>query len=207
MPWLCPRFGSRYFSQKEPHHGQEYCWRLRKRSARKIRMRLLMRFRARKCLAQTSLEFQANILDDAAEKYLEIGDEDDADKTIREAGQVAEKTYAKDNDADDPNRVFKGAWPSANEWRWRVELSARFSRTGRRQSSRESGIKKLRPSKRFTSRVLLIGVPSSPMTVAISTKGGTKVRKLLTAACSPDWAVASYCSLSGNQRISGSANR
>ena len=130
--------------------------------------------RARKCLAQTSLEFQANILNDAAEKYLEIGDEDDADKTIREAVQVAEKTYAKDNDADDPNRVFKGTWPSTHQWRRCVELSARFSPNT--AEAIIAGIKdpEVAAFEKVYFASALMGVPSSPMTVAQSTKSGTR---------------------------------
>jgi hypothetical protein len=81
----------------------------------------------RKSLAQTSLIIQAQGLDEAAEEYLEIGDEDGAVKTVKEALQVAEKLYAKDGETGDPNQVFKGAWPSTNQWRRCVQITARFS--------------------------------------------------------------------------------
>jgi hypothetical protein len=81
----------------------------------------------RKSLAQTSLMVQAKSIDDAAEEYLEIGDDDDADKTITETLRVAEKLYTKDADSGDPNRVFKGAWPSTNQRRRCVQITARFS--------------------------------------------------------------------------------
>jgi len=84
---------------------------------------------ARKSLSQASLRVQASSLNDAAEEYLEIGDEDGAQKTVKEALQVAEKLYAKDSDSDDPNRVFKGGWPSMNQWRRCVQITTRFSPT------------------------------------------------------------------------------
>jgi hypothetical protein len=84
---------------------------------------------ARKSLSRTSLTVQAQGLNDAAEEYLEIGDEDEGHKTVEEALQVAEKLYANDSDTGDPNRVFKGAWPSTNQWRRCVQITARFSPT------------------------------------------------------------------------------
>jgi hypothetical protein len=82
---------------------------------------------ARKSLTHISPMVQAQNLDDVAEEYLEISDEDDADKTVKEALPVAEKLYAKDSDDGDPNQVFKGAWPSTNQWRRCVQITARFS--------------------------------------------------------------------------------
>ena len=35
--------------------------------------------------------------------------------------------YAKDRENGDPNQVFKGAWPSTNQWRRCVQITARFS--------------------------------------------------------------------------------
>lgn len=81
----------------------------------------------RKSLSQASLMTQAKMIDDAATQYVEIGDEDGADKTVKEAIAIAEKLYAKDTDNDDPNRAFKGAWPSTNQWRRCVQTEARFS--------------------------------------------------------------------------------
>ena len=81
----------------------------------------------RKSLSQTSLEVQARGLGYAAEEYLEIGDEDDAHKTVEEALQVAEKLYAKDTDNSDPNQAFKGVWPSTQLWRHCLQITARFS--------------------------------------------------------------------------------
>jgi hypothetical protein len=81
----------------------------------------------RKSLSQTSLEGQARGLSEAAQQYLEIGDEDDAHKTVGEALQVAEKLYAKDTDNGDPNQTFKGEWRSTELWRRCVQITARFS--------------------------------------------------------------------------------
>jgi hypothetical protein len=59
----------------------------------------------------------------AAEGYQKLGDENDAQKALKLASKVAERFFAKDTDADDPNQAFKGAWPSTNLWR-RIVIAA-----------------------------------------------------------------------------------
>ena len=125
---------------------------------------------ARKSLTHISLMVQAQNLDDVAEEYLQIGDEDDADKTVKEALQVAEKLYAKDGDDGDPNQVFKGAWPSTNQWRRCVQITARFS-----PSAAEAIIAGIRdPEIAAFEKVYLanalIGVPRGEMSVGESHK-------------------------------------
>jgi len=131
---------------------------------------------ARKSLTHISLMVQAQNLDEVAEEYLEIGDEDDADKTIKEALQVAEKLYAKDSDEGDPNQVFKGAWPSTNQWRRCVQITASFS-----PSAAEAIIAGIRDPEivAFEKVYLanaLVGVSRGPMSVGESHKSGEQFR-------------------------------
>jgi hypothetical protein len=130
---------------------------------------------SRKSLAQTPLTVQAKSLNEAAEEYLEIGDEGDADKTISEALQVAEKLYAKDADAGDPNRVFKGAWPSTNQWRRCVQITARFSLS--RAESIIAGIRdpEIAAFEKIYLANALIGVPPGTMSVGESHKSGEQM--------------------------------
>jgi hypothetical protein len=115
---------------------------------------------------------QAQNVDEVAEQYLEIGDEDDANQTIKEALHVAEKLYAKDSDDGDPNQVFKGAWPSTNQWRHCVQITARFS-----PSAAEAIIAGIRDpeivafEKVFFANAL-IGVSQGAMSVGESHKSG-----------------------------------
>jgi hypothetical protein len=125
---------------------------------------------SRKSLSQVSLITQAKQLDDAAAQYVDIGAFDDADKTVKEALQVAEKLYAKDNDTDDPNVIFKGAWPSTNQWRRCVQTEARFS-----PSAAEEIIAGIRDADIATFEKIyfatsLLGVPSENLDVAVSSK-------------------------------------
>jgi hypothetical protein len=81
----------------------------------------------RKWLEGLSTKNQSAVLVDAAETYIRLGDTDRAQKTLQEALKAADKAYARDTDADDPNRAFKAAWPSTNLWRRIVGAAGRIS--------------------------------------------------------------------------------
>jgi len=126
----------------------------------------------RKSLSQSPLLTQAKMIDDAAAQYLEIGDEDGADKTLKEAVQIAEKLYAKDSDTDDPNRAFKGGWPSTNQWRRCVQTEARFS-----PNTAEEIIAGIRDPEIATFEKIyfatsLLGVQLDHLDAAVGTKAG-----------------------------------
>ena len=59
--------------------------------------------------------------------YVDLGDEDGAKKAVKALLKAAEKLYAHDTDADDPNKAFKGTWPSADLWRKCVQAAAKIS--------------------------------------------------------------------------------
>ena len=81
----------------------------------------------RKWLDGISSKDQAAILVDSAETYIRLGDTDRGQKTLQETLKAAGKVYARDTDADDPNRAFKAAWPSTNLWRRIVMVAGRIS--------------------------------------------------------------------------------
>jgi len=59
--------------------------------------------------------------------YIGLGDEQAAKKAIKAMVKAAEKLYARDTDDDDPNKAFKGTWPSADLWRKCVQAAAKIS--------------------------------------------------------------------------------
>ena len=59
--------------------------------------------------------------------YLDLGDEEGAKKALKSMLKAAEKLYAHDTDTDDPNKSFKGTWPSADLWRKCVQVAAKIS--------------------------------------------------------------------------------
>jgi hypothetical protein len=64
---------------------------------------------------------------DVPKIYLDLGDEDGAKKSLKSMVKAAEKLYTHDTDADDPNKAFKGTWPSADLWRKCVQVAAAIS--------------------------------------------------------------------------------
>lgn len=67
-------------------------------------------------------------IDKLPELYLKIGDIDGAKKAVDILVKAGNKTYEKDTDADDPNKAFKGAWPSTDLWRKAIQQAAKISR-------------------------------------------------------------------------------
>ena len=72
---------------------------------------------ARRLLQDIDPSRQAVVLAEVPDFYLSLGDEDGARDAIRDQMKLAEKLYAIDSDADDPNLAFKGAWPSTYAWK------------------------------------------------------------------------------------------
>ena len=126
----------------------------------------------RKSLSRVPPITQGTYLDGIAEQYVRIGDWEAADKAVKESLQVAEKLYAKDSDTDEPNLIFKGAWPSTNQWRRCVQTEAQFP-----PSTAEEIIAGIRDPEIATFETIyfaksLLGMPSENLDVAVSTKGG-----------------------------------
>jgi tetratricopeptide (TPR) repeat protein len=77
----------------------------------------------RKNLGTLPLLARGHFLSNAADLYLMLGQSDEAAKTVEETMKTAEKLYARDSDAGDPNLAFKGVWPSTGLW-WKCIQTA-----------------------------------------------------------------------------------
>jgi hypothetical protein len=66
---------------------------------------------------------RGHFLIEIGDLYVQMDRPDDARKTLQESMKTAEKLYARDADANDPNLAFKGVWPSAGLW-WKCVQSA-----------------------------------------------------------------------------------
>ena len=66
-------------------------------------------------------------IDVVPELYLKMGDVDGAKKAVDILLKAAGKIYEKDIDTDDPNKAFKGAWPSTDLWRKAIQEAAKIS--------------------------------------------------------------------------------
>ena len=77
----------------------------------------------------TPTEVSMSRVSNVPKMYLNLGDQDGARKAVKALIKAAEKSYASDTNADDPNKGFKGTWPSADLWRKCVQASAQISPT------------------------------------------------------------------------------
>lgn len=124
----------------------------------------------RKALGQATPMTQGRFLDEAVSEYTEIGDLESAESSLKEALKVPEKLYAEDTDSDNPNRAFKGAWPSTHQWRRCVQLGTKLS-----APMVEAIISGIRDADIATFQKVyfassLLGVTSGPASVAVITK-------------------------------------
>jgi hypothetical protein len=101
---------------------------------------------------------------------MEIGNQESAETSLKEALKVAEKLYAVDTDSDNPNRAFKGAWPSTNQWRRCVQLGTKLSRT--KAEAMIAGIRDpdIATFQKVYFASSLLGVTSGRASVAVITK-------------------------------------
>jgi hypothetical protein len=66
-------------------------------------------------------------IDNLPELYLKVGDTDAAKKAVDILVKAAGKIYEHDTDPDDPNKAFKGTWPSTDLWRKAIQQAAKIS--------------------------------------------------------------------------------
>lgn len=66
-------------------------------------------------------------IDELPELYLNVGDIDGAKKALDILVKAAAKIYEHDTDPDDPNKSFKGSWPSTDLWRKAIQQGAKIS--------------------------------------------------------------------------------
>jgi hypothetical protein len=82
---------------------------------------------ARRLMQDAEPSKQAMFMAEIPDFYLKLGDEDGARSAIKDQVKIAEKLYAIDSDAGDPNLAFKGAWPSSNAWRNSIQQATKVS--------------------------------------------------------------------------------
>lgn len=68
-----------------------------------------------------------NLLLQAADLYHQMGDTDNAKTTLKQAARSIDQHYKKDSDLGDPNKAFKGNWPSTQLWGKCLYLSTRIA--------------------------------------------------------------------------------
>ena len=98
--------------------------------------------------------------------YLDIGDADGATKSLRALLKAAENLYSRDTDNDDPNKAFKGTWPSADLWRKCVQAAAQISPALAEQVIAEIPDTDIAGAQKVAFASSLLGISGGPVVVS-----------------------------------------
>ena len=88
--------------------------------------------------------------------------------------KLAEKLYATDTDADDPNQAFKAMWPSTSAWSRFVALATRISPQTALQVINSIPDPEIQVLETIALADSLLGAPPAMQMVAIKTKSKTR---------------------------------
>ena len=110
---------------------------------------------------------------DVPKIYFELGDEDDAKKALKAMVRAAEKLYAHDTDAEDPNKAFKGTWPSADLWRLCVQIAGKISPALAEEIIGEIPDPEIAAAQKVAFASGLLGSTGEPMIVGDCRKNGS----------------------------------
>ena len=104
-------------------------------------------------------------LADVPKVYSELGDEDTAKKALKVVLKAAESLYAHDTDAEDPNKSFKGTWPSTDLWRQCVQIAAKISPALAEEIISAISDPEIAASQKVSFASSLLGATSAPVLV------------------------------------------
>ena len=113
---------------------------------------------------------QFDMLAGAGDDYLKLGNTESAKKVVDQGFKLAEKLYATDTDADDPNQAFKAMWPSTSAWRRFVALATRISPQTALQAINSIPDPEIQALETIALADSLLGAPPGQQMVAVKTK-------------------------------------
>jgi hypothetical protein len=138
----------------------------------------------RKMAEDLSGEAQAMYLASAANLYLQLGDNDTAERVVSAGFKAAEKMLEEDANADDPNTALKAWWPSTDAYRRFVEIETKISHRSTANILKEIKDSEIRTVESIMVARTLLGVPMAQFTIARSTKSG-KNGFMMSASTTP----------------------
>ncbi|MBZ5705143.1 MAG: hypothetical protein LAN63_07300 [Acidobacteriia bacterium] len=126
----------------------------------------------RKVLDQMKPRDGGRLLRRIAETYLNMGDQERAEKALHEGMKIAEKLYASDTDASEPNLALKAEWLSAGLWRRLVTLATRISPQLAEQLVADISDPEIRALQKVSLANALLGAPDYPFRSIAWREGG-----------------------------------
>jgi len=110
------------------------------------------------------------MLASAGDDYLKLGNRESAKKVVDQGFRLAEKLYATDTDADDPNQAFKTMWPSTSAWSRFVALATRISPQTALQAINGIPDPEIQALEAIALADSLLAAPPTTQMVAVKTK-------------------------------------
>lgn len=124
---------------------------------------------------------QAVYLASAAALYLQLGDDDSAERMVSEGFKAADKMLEQDNDANDPNGALKAWWPSTDAYRRFIEVETKISRRSTANILKEIKDPEIRTVESIMVARTLLGVPMVQYTIAKQPKSGKNGFTMVTS--------------------------
>lgn len=118
--------------------------------------------------AQSQIVYVAS----AANLYLELGDQETAEKMVSDGFKAAEKMLEKDNDPDDPNKALKAWWPSTDAYRRFIEIETKISHRATAEVLKQIKDQDVRTVESIVVSHTLLGLPPMEHTIIRKTKKG-----------------------------------
>ena len=112
-------------------------------------------------------------LAEVPELYFKMGEADSAKKSLSPMLKSAEKLYTQDTNADDPNKAFKGTWPSSNLWRKCVPAAAKISPALAEEIISQIPDPDIAGAQRISFASALLGISADPTIVSSCHKNGS----------------------------------
>jgi hypothetical protein len=125
----------------------------------------------RKITADLSLRLQGRYLSSAGDLYLQMGEQENAEKIVSEGFKVADKLLEIDANPNSPNQALKAWWPSTDAYRRFVEVQAKISRPATFNVLKEIRDPEIRAAESITFARSLLGLPLKRVLVAVRRKG------------------------------------
>jgi len=113
---------------------------------------------------------QFDMLAGAGDDYLKLGNTESAKKVVDQGVKLAEKLYATDTDANDPNQAFKAMWPSTSAWGRFIALATRISPQTALQAINSIPDPEIQALETIALADSLLGAPRGMEMVAVKTK-------------------------------------
>jgi hypothetical protein len=115
---------------------------------------------------------QIQSIADLPSKYAELGENESAQKALKPLLKAAEQIYAHDIDADDPNKGFKGTWPSTELWRKSVQIAGKISPPLAEEILRDIPDPEIAVLEKISYASSLLGAGAGPISIGDCRKNG-----------------------------------